>query len=796
MTASDDRRRLVELEAEVRARLDAHEEWLRRVVDDQRRDAANIVAIAEALETQRRLVARLGAVGRAPRTIAGRVRRLPARARRKWDRRRVEERIRAELPEVSDAELARRRAVVERYVTPAAPGDAARPDGAGGAREPGGPADDQEDHTGDVADPLVVLATSDEPVVSVLVPVHGAIDELMTCLRSLERHPPLEPFEVIVADDASDPAEFAPVRRVAGLRIVRSDENRGFLLTCNAAAEHARGRLLWLLNSDTEVRSGAADALVATFDDFPDAGAVGSKLVYPDGTLQEAGGIVWRDGTAWNDGRGGDPLASVHDHARRADYVSAASLMIDRALWDELGGFDTAFAPAYYEDTDLCLRVAAAGRSVVYQSGSEVVHHEGRSYGTDVAEGGKRHQVVNQETFLRKWQHVLAERRPNGTEPELERDRDVVARILVIDARTLTPDKDSGSLRMANLLRTMVAHGCRATFLPHNMFVEEPAARDLRVRGIEVVGSRDTPSVDALLAERGDEFDVVVLSRLEVAAEHLSTVRRRCPRALVVYDTVDLHFLRQAREGATTGRVSGDVVADETMAAELATVERSDATLVCSTVERDLLHELLPGSRVDVLGNVHEPRRIEGPPERRHGLLFVGGFEHPPNVDAVRWFVGEVLPWLVVTRPDVTLNVVGSRMVPEVESLAGPNVVVHGWVRDLDDLYGRCRVCVAPLRYGAGVKGKVTQSLAHGLPVVGTGAAIEGAGLEAGRHVLVGDTPARFAAAVDALLRDDDLWRRLSDAGLEVVAERFGPDAAAAALDALLTAPRPSAVPT
>jgi O-antigen biosynthesis protein len=630
------------------------------------------------------------------------------------------------------------------------------------------------------------LATSNEPLVSIIIPVHGAIDELLACLRSIAAYPLRAPFEVIVANDASIPAEFEPVREVGGLVIVDNDHNEGFLATCNRAAGYARGDLIWLLNSDTELAPEAGDALVQTFQDFPNAGVVGSKLVYGDGTLQEAGGIVWRDASAWNYGRGGDPGHSEYDYARAVDYVSGASLMIDRTLWEQLDGFDSAFSPAYYEDTDLCMRAALLGREVIYQSGSVVVHHEGKSYGTDVSQTGKHYQVVNHETFFRKWSSVLAPRRANGQEPERERERHVLRRVLVIDARMLTPDQDSGSLRMQNLMVALTRMGCRCTFLPHNMAADEPYAEQLRIRGIEVVGAPRQRSLEQFLRRRGTEFDAVVLSRLEVAAEHLTSVRRWCPSATVIYDTVDLHFFRLARAARLTGDPVAARAATETRDDELAAILRSDVTLVCSTIERDLLGELAPDARVEVVGNVHMPNDFDAGIEGRSGVLFVGGFEHPPNVDAVHWFVSEILPLLVVTDPQVVVHVVGSRMIPEIAALAGPHVKVHGFVADLDPLYRSCRVSIAPLRFGAGVKGKVTQALAVGLPAVGTSVAIEGAPLVPGEHILVGDSAQSFADQVSRLLNDDELWHRISAEGRARVHQHFGPEAASATMADIL----------
>ena len=192
----------------------------------------------------------------------------------------------------------------------------------------------------------------------------------------------------------SQPAEA--LADVTGLRIVTNDENLGFLRSCNRAAAQARGRYLVLLNNDTLVLPGWLDALLQTAKDGEDVGAVGAKLIYPNGLLQEAGGIVWQDGSAWNWGRGEDPEDPRFQYVRQVDYCSAACLLVPKALFDELGGFDDRYAPAYYEDTDLCFAIRARGKRVLYQPAAQVVHFEGVSHGTD--ESSRPEGVSGQES--------------------------------------------------------------------------------------------------------------------------------------------------------------------------------------------------------------------------------------------------------------------------------------------------------------------------------------------------------------------------------------------------------------
>ncbi len=633
--------------------------------------------------------------------------------------------------------------------------------------------------------PTIVLATTATPLVSIIVPVFGAIDDTLACLRSIERHAPEVAVEVIVANDATPEPEFAPIREVEGLRIVDNEANVGFLRNVNGAVEHARGEFVWLLNSDTEIMAGSLDSLVQTFADFTHVGAVGSKLVLPDGSVQEAGGIIWRNGGAQAFARGRSSDAPEVNYARPVDFVSGASLLVRRTTFQALGGFDVAFAPAYYEDTDLCMRLTEVGLRVMYQPESVVVHREGRSYATRGAIGADAPLRRSERTFYRKWSGAFVGRRAHGDRPDLEKDRGVIGRVLVIDARMPTPDQDSGSVRMSNILGILRRQNYQVTLAPQSLREDEPYASALRRVGIEVIHRPHASSIESFLESRGADFDLVILSRLEVIEAQLGAVQRLCPQATIIYDTVDLHFLRQQRELELTGEVAYGFDHEETRTKELAAIESVDLTLVCSSAEKELLAELCPDAPVEVLPNVHEPAAISAPLAERSGLLFVGGFEHPPNADALRWFLRDILPLIVEKLPATVLHVVGSKMPDEIRALASDGVIVHGFVPDLEPLYASARLSIAPLRYGAGVKGKVTGSLAHGLPVVATTMAVEGTDLEAEGAVAVGDTPELFAREVVALLSDDDRWNALADAGERSVRKHFSLERAEAAVIAM-----------
>lgn len=612
--------------------------------------------------------------------------------------------------------------------------------------------------------PLLKFGLPERPTVSVVIPVHNKFEVTYQCLCSLLFAFNETSFEVIVVDDGSHDDTRLIRQFVDGIRVLRREENQGFLRACNAGAELARGEFIAFLNNDTETTALWLDELVAAFRNFGTVGIAGSKLVYPDGRLQEAGGLIWSSGNPWNVGRHASAEDPRYNYIRAVDYVSAAALMIRRDLWRQVGGFSEEFAPGYFEDTDLAMKVRETGHAVLYVPHSVVYHFEGQTGGTSVSRGAKAFQEVNRPKFRKKWAHAFRDHGREGENVEREKDRGAAFRALFIDHQFPFVDLDAGSYAAFQEIRLVQHLGAKVTFLPRNVAWMDRHTTALQRIGVECLYAPFVRSFTEYLRAHAAEFDLVVVTRHNVAEEVLAIVRSAAPETKIVFNLADLHFLREFREAAakTPGYSFGK--ADETRRAELNVITQSDVTFSYSDVEIAVVRDLVPeGTKLARMPWVVECHERETSYPETRDILFLGGFNHPPNIQAAKFFARSVMPLLAATLPGVSFNIIGSGARVVVPELVSDHVRVLGYVPSIAEHLDRTRVFVAPLLAGAGLKGKVLDAISHGVPCVLSPVAAEGTGLTDGVDCLIANSPEEWADRVSRLYGDEALWTRLAN---------------------------------
>jgi len=620
--------------------------------------------------------------------------------------------------------------------------------------------------------PLLKLPKHDSPAVSVIIPVHNKFSLTYNCIASLILASNKASFEVIVVDDLSTDETVDIEDFVENVNVVKNTVNKGFLRSCTAGVEQAKGDYYLFLNNDTEVTDEWIDELLAVFEKFDGVGIAGSKLIYPNGDLQEAGGIVWNSGKPWNYGNGDNAEHPRFNYVRQADYLSGASLMINKSAWEQVDGFSDSYAPAYYEDVDLAFKVREIGLKTYYCPASVVVHFEGMSNGRSVDSGVKQFQSINGPRFRKQWRHSYRNNGQEGQLVDLEKDRNFDFRVLFVDYSTPRPDQDAGGYAASQEIKILQELGCKVTFVPNNMAHLGTHTRTLQNDGVECLYAPFYSNVGEVLASRGREFDLIYIIRYDIAEEIIPYVKQYT-NAKVVLNNCDLHFLREIRSALESGgeNMEGPL---NTRERELNVIKQVDALLSYNEVEHSIVasHNLTE-KNIFKCPWILTPKESNIAFDERKDIAFLGSFNHAPNGEAVHYFVKNVMPGLREALPDVRLKVYGSRMSEDIEDLASDDVLIMGYADCLSSVYDSCRVFVAPLLSGAGIKGKVLESMAFGCPSVLSPVAAEATGLHHGTSTLIANSDSEWVECLKELYTDQKLWEKIAHACQEPVRTRY-----------------------
>lgn len=612
------------------------------------------------------------------------------------------------------------------------------------------------------------------PQVTVIVPLHNHAEQTLMTLESLLAAGGEVPYEVILVDNGSADETLELLLRLENVRVHRNEENLGFGEACNRGAEMALGEYVCFLNSDALPSPGWLGALLDTLERFPRCRAVGGKLVLPDGSLQEAGSIIWKDGSTLGYGRGRDPMAPEFCYTREVDYCSAACLLVDRELFQSLGGFDARYAPAYYEDADLCMAIREAGYTVMYEPRAAILHLE---HGSSNRGNAVALQLRNRERFAEKWKRRLAGRGMPGALSELvHRDSRTGKRLLVIDDRVPEHRLGSGFPRTRALLDALAKTEYVVSFLPTaDPTPVQPATTELQQLGVEVLyGVTD---VDAKLDERANLYHAAIVSRPH-NARFINTVQRTNPDAAIIYDAEAVYALRDAAQAHIQGSQIMEEVVEAAVRAELAPVSSAELVLTVSEVERNVILSHCPGTPVRVWGHAVPVYPAAGNFDGRRDILLVGYLGSQPNADAVLYLLDAVMP-LVFEMVDCRLVVVGagaSETIRKAVKRFSGRVEMKGFVPELDQIYDSARLFVAPHRFAAGIPIKVVEAMSRGLPCVVSPLLARQLGMDGTRGILAGGNPVELAQAVIDLYQDRELWQRVHGGAIDFVREHHDPE--------------------
>lgn len=618
----------------------------------------------------------------------------------------------------------------------------------------------------------------ENPLVSIVIPVYNQWNYTYSCLRSILDNTKGIEYEIIIADDVSTDETVNIQKYIKNVIVIRDEVNRGFLLNCNNAAEKARGKYILFLNNDTNVQSNWLKALVETIENDHSVGMVGSKLVYPDGRQQEAGGIIWNDASGWNYGRLDDPDKPEYNYVKEVDYISGAAIMIRADLWKQIGGFDERYVPAYYEDSDLAFEVRRHGYKVVFQPKSVVVHFEGISHGTDTSTGIKSYQLENKNKFLDKWKAVLkSDHFENATNVFWARDRSRNKKtILVVDHYVPHYDKDAGGRCVYQYIKLYKQLGLHVIFIGDNFYKHEPYTSELEQLGIEVLyGNWYATNVKNWIINHSKYIDYVYLNRPHISIKYIDTIKKYTS-AKVIYFGHDLHYLREERNYQISGNAELLKSSESWKKLEFELFNKADIIHVVGSYEKEIIESQFPNKTVrNIPLYIFEDTKIETAGfEERTGLLFVGGFNHKPNYDAMIWFVNHIFPSVLEELPSTKLYIVGSNPPDDIVRLNSEHIVVTGFVTDeeLNKYYSSCRVVVVPLRYGAGVKGKVVEALYHQVPIITTSIGAEGL-TDIHELAKITDDEREFVNMIIQLYQDKHEWEKVSQQSKRYIEQNF-----------------------
>lgn len=613
--------------------------------------------------------------------------------------------------------------------------------------------------------------SSTNPKVSIIIPFYNQINYTINCLNHLHKYL-TGSFEIILIDDNS--SKVCDLSFISGIQVVKNQKNQGFLKSINIGIKASSGEFIYILNNDTEVKKGFLDELLYVFDNFPNTGAVGSKLLNADGSLQEAGCLLLKDCLIHQIFIKKEVFYPEINYIHKVDYCSGCSLLFKkRNDHEKINLFDEQFAPAYFEETDFCFQLKyLQGKEIYYTPFSEVLHYNGISYNANQKNFSEKIKqkdelfAVNLKRFKCKWQQHIDKITASTIEEriqELYNYKSVVFFCGAIPAY----DKDSGSNRLKEIISAFLEMGYYILMAKNKTYLLETEKDYISFyerMGVNVFYEHNLKiNLFAYLIRNITNKTIAWFYNPDVFEEYYDVAIQSLPDAKLIYDMVDIHHLRYERaaelepENKFYKEQREKYLGKEVNAAKVA-----DYVITISEFEESYMRQFCDAKKIITISNIHYIKtslQKTLPFEDRKDVLFIGS-KHAPNIDALYFLYFEIMPLVWVKFPEMKVNIIGN--VSEcIKDISHPNFIFHGYVVDIEEHFLINRLMIAPLRYGAGVKGKIGQAFEYFLPVVTTSSGAEGMKLINYENALIYDVADEFANSIVRLYTDKDLWLKL-----------------------------------
>ena len=607
----------------------------------------------------------------------------------------------------------------------------------------------------------------ENPLVSIIIPYFNQEIYTWNCLYSIWKNLPKTSFEIVLVNDKS--TENPDFSSAENIRIINNKENLGFLKSVNNAISQAKGEYVYLLNNDTIVRNGFLDELLFVFDNFPNVGAVGSMLLNADGSLQEAGSVFMKDCRISQVVGKKKSYYPEFNYIYKVDYCSGCSLLLKK--YDDNGNlnlFDEQFAPAYFEETDLCFRLKyIQGKDIYYTPISKIIHFNGVSYNSDISLSARKQELFdkNLKLFKKKWKKEIDAIKAEKTQSrilELHQNKSIV----FYNGMVPEYDKNSGELRLTEIIKAYKRKGYFVAIVAKKNKIDFSYNEYFQRLGVCVYYEHkiydDRLSFLKRLRLRKP---ISWFYAVKIFIDNYRLAQKANSDTVLIYDMVDIHHLRYQRAiQLEPKRFSNKKNFYKFLYLEKKASQKADLVVTVSEDEEKYMQKFANKDKLLTISNIHYPKKtIEEVLSfyERENILFVGSI-HPPNVDAVEFLINEIMPIVWTKNNSIGVNIVGN--VNEVmKEIVHPNVKFLGYVPDMEEILLKSKIMVAPLRYGAGVKGKIGQAFEYFLPVVTTPIGAEGMKLENHKNAIIAENKEDFAEAILNLYSNEDLWKTLQN---------------------------------